>query len=381
MRASILLCAVSVACTEYKLNAEQDEPVGGTPSDPTLPESAETGGITGRLCDPSSGDWLAAADVWIDHDLGTSRDVTDLEGYFLLTGVAPGPQTLEVALGEYADSVSVEIPIEASAELYQACEPDDPDTEPDPDVTVPEETVPEDTEADDTPEDEADVPPEDEADTEPDLPEDTGAESDTTVDDEPDPTEETEPDPTVEEEDPEPTIDTGTPVDVCPGVDASSILADGGFEAAYCSGSWSFYSAGSTGLTDWSIDTGSIDVVSSTYAVGAEGDQWLDLNGSGPGVVSQTVATKPGATYTLTFCYAGNPAYADGVKSVEVQWDGGVVGEYSHDVSTSSMTDMGWTVYTISLAATGTTSELTFASTTATSACGPAFDAVSLVED
>ncbi len=104
--------------------------------------------------------------------------------------------------------------------------------------------------------------------------------------------------------------------------------------------------------------------------------QSLQLSDNGPGAVSQTVKTTPGATYLLTWYGAG---YPDGksVKIIKVLWNGSTIA--SPSFKGASGTNMDWKVHHEVVKATGATSTLEFADgTSATDPYGPLIGAVSL---
>lgn len=80
-----------------------------------------------------------------------------------------------------------------------------------------------------------------------------------------------------------------------------------GFETAPA-GSYNYttLSTGSTGLPPWTI-SGSIDVMSSSYRAPNSGTKSIDLNGLGPGSISQTITTAAGSGYTVRFWVANSP--------------------------------------------------------------------------
>jgi len=95
-------------------------------------------------------------------------------------------------------------------------------------------------------------------------------------------------------------------------------LTNGSFETGtHSSGSFDALAAGNTNLTDWSIDSGSIDWIGS-YWQAADGSRSLDLNGVEPGTISQTLATTVDNTYTVTFFLSGNPAGGPLAKTLTV---------------------------------------------------------------
>ena len=87
---------------------------------------------------------------------------------------------------------------------------------------------------------------------------------------------------------------------------AVNLIANGGFEADPNPGAFTNRIAGETTLTGWTIESGSIDHIG-TYWNAASGTRSIDLNGGSPGVISQTIATIIGRSYTFSFNFSGNP--------------------------------------------------------------------------
>lgn len=109
----------------------------------------------------------------------------------------------------------------------------------------------------------------------------------------------------------------------------NNLVQNGSFEAGYeattqINGGWpsnhGFWAPiGYAGATDtipaWTVSGGGVDWHDSDSSVpssmrAADGDRMVDLNSSWysvPGVISQTIATIPGVSYTLSFSYSGHP--------------------------------------------------------------------------
>ncbi|MEU9124377.1 choice-of-anchor C family protein [Streptomyces sp. NPDC048506] len=130
----------------------------------------------------------------------------------------------------------------------------------------------------------------------------------------------------------------------------------------------------------WKVTSGSVDLNDAGYWQAAEGDQSVDLNGMEPGAVAQTFATTPGVRYTVSYALAGNP-HPEGptVKTGKVLIDGQDVQDFSFDVTGKSYKDMGYVMREVAFVATGKSTTLTFASTTAPrTASGPVIDDVTV---
>ncbi len=106
--------------------------------------------------------------------------------------------------------------------------------------------------------------------------------------------------------------------------------------------------------------------------------QSLELSNNGPGSISDTIKTTPGATYILTWYGAG---YPDGksVKLINVSWDASQIATASFKGKTGA--NMGWTLHHEDVTATGTSSTLEFSDgTSPTDPYGPFVGDVSLTK-
>jgi len=83
-------------------------------------------------------------------------------------------------------------------------------------------------------------------------------------------------------------------------------LVNGSFEEQVASAPFATLSAGSTALTGWTIEEGSVDHIS-TYWQASAGSQSVDLFGNARGIIAQTFATSVGQLYRVSFDYSVNP--------------------------------------------------------------------------
>jgi choice-of-anchor C domain-containing protein len=165
------------------------------------------------------------------------------------------------------------------------------------------------------------------------------------------------------------------------GVLAFAGVINGGFEAgAHTAAPFDTLTPGDTQLTGWTIESGSVDWVES-YWVAASGSRSIDLNGAGPGALSQALATTVDNTYTVTFEVSGNPACGPTLKTLSVAASGADPQAFAYDtaVAANTVSDMKWESRTYSFIATSSSSVLTFTSTS-TGSCGPALDSVVVTE-
>jgi serine/threonine protein kinase len=83
---------------------------------------------------------------------------------------------------------------------------------------------------------------------------------------------------------------------------------------------------GGTSFQGWTVGGHSISLLNSQEGQAHSGVQILDLSGTEPGSIEQSVATTPGKTYLLTFWYCGPRLHPyTGDAYAEVIWDGAVI--------------------------------------------------------
>ncbi len=171
---------------------------------------------------------------------------------------------------------------------------------------------------------------------------------------------------------------TGATRDVIPG---SNLVVNGSFEQPPTIPfvvPWLTYSAGSTSLPGWTIESGSVDVQDGepTFAFTGvpDGSQVLDMNTA---TISQAVATQAGVTYQVSFELSENYTILNG-GSVSIEADfGGVSQTFTFSDPSGSATHMSWDKEVFDVTATGASTTLRFKVTGgANSAGGPMIDAV-----
>ena len=146
---------------------------------------------------------------------------------------------------------------------------------------------------------------------------------------------------------------------LCVGTVSANLVSNGGFEDPVVKFPFSTIYAGN-GLTGWTITTQSIDLMHSWTP--HSGAQCIDLAGNGRSKISQTINTRVGTDYEISFWLAGNPnSLYQGPKGLNVYWAGEKVKSVTFDTTGKSGDNMGWTFVTIpGLKAKGTTTEIAF---------------------
>ena len=138
-----------------------------------------------------------------------------------------------------------------------------------------------------------------------------------------------------------------------------------------------FLGPGSTTIPGWTVGGGSssVDWIGNFWAA-SQGNQSVDLNGSSTGSIFQTFDTTPGQHYQVLFDLAGNTDGPPNLKTLNVQATGNPLQGYSFDDTGFNHTNMGWQTFIYDFTATGTSTTLTFTSTTPNNFFGPALDNV-----
>ncbi len=157
---------------------------------------------------------------------------------------------------------------------------------------------------------------------------------------------------------------------------AENLLVNGSFESWPTTvPSYVLLPAGSRQLAGWTVTGVSIDLVGSWQQ--ADGLLSIDLDGSpGPGGLAQTVATKPGQWYDVSFLLSGNPECGNPTKSVQVS-AAGDGRTFSFNTTGHTFSSMGWEPQTWCFQAVATTTTIAFTSLSPNGTdCGAAIDGV-----
>lgn len=161
---------------------------------------------------------------------------------------------------------------------------------------------------------------------------------------------------------------------------ALAVGLNGSFETGTDPVSFTTVLAGQTNVDNWAVDSGSIDYIGS-YWQASDGTRSIDLNGNEMGSISQSLTTVTGATYKVSFDLSGNPDGSPSVKTLNVSATGTAPAAFNFDTTVGNTHEnMMWTPKEYSFIATGTSTTLTFASTTE-GAYGPAVDHVVIQEE
>ena len=157
----------------------------------------------------------------------------------------------------------------------------------------------------------------------------------------------------------------------------SDLIINGGFETGPPNPTGDLMlTSPSSAIAGWTVSAGSIEMVSDVIWVPEEGHCSIALNGSGPGALSQTFSTAPGAVYVVGFWMSGEPFSDPVIKHLRVS-AAGQSADFSFDSSPVWHWLMGWTQNTWNFTANDVSTTLTFASLDA-GPYSPAIDAVTV---
>jgi choice-of-anchor C domain-containing protein len=158
----------------------------------------------------------------------------------------------------------------------------------------------------------------------------------------------------------------------------ANLIVDGGFETPSIPTGFITLPAGNSTISPWTIDVGTIDLSSGTPGT-YEGLQFVDLDGTSPGQITQSFATTAGAEYVLRFVYANNPFAASASAAVSVF--SGVTTILNQTVTNTGSTgsNLIWSVFQTTFVAQSTSTSLRFTSlSSAGSSLGLFLDDVSV---
>src|ERR1700733_8007968 len=98
----------------------------------------------------------------------------------------------------------------------------------------------------------------------------------------------------------------------------ADLVTNGNFSGQDPSQPYTTISSGGTFATDWTVGTGNVDWIGSYWQspTGVAGplNGSVDLDGTSPGSISQTITTVPNTFYDLTFSLSGNPDGGNPIK-------------------------------------------------------------------
>lgn len=133
----LLPIALLIACSDYKVHAIDDGNNGadapGSSSDDPSPENdadpgLESGDVSGQICDPSGDGWVVGAYVYVAVDDDgdgqedwRAEDLTDGDGYFLLSGLPTGGHTIVVEKGSFSTTIDIALGAEGLQLATEEC--------------------------------------------------------------------------------------------------------------------------------------------------------------------------------------------------------------------------------------------------------------------
>lgn len=87
--------------------------------------------------------------------------------------------------------------------------------------------------------------------------------------------------------------------------DGVNIAADGQFMQGTVASTSTVYTSGQS-LGGWTVSSGSVDLINDLWQRSPSGGRSVDLDGSTPGAITQTLTTVAGNTYQVRFVMSAN---------------------------------------------------------------------------
>jgi choice-of-anchor C domain-containing protein len=141
----------------------------------------------------------------------------------------------------------------------------------------------------------------------------------------------------------------------------ANVIANPSFEIGTDPGSFTTVFAGNTNITNWTVNSGSVDYIGS-YWQAADGNRSVDMDGNSAGVMSQVInGLSLSSSYYVIFSMAGNPDGGPTIKTLQVDI-GPYSGQFTFDTTGYDKNNMGWVNKSFSFTPTASTQTLTFTS-------------------
>ena len=117
-----------------------------------------------------------------------------------------------------------------------------------------------------------------------------------------------------------------------------------------------------TVMGGWTVVSGSVDIINSTYYATDHGGYSVGMDSTSPGSIKQTLTTVVGHSYTVTFDLGGDFLGGDIIKTLQVS-AGASSQIYTVEEQVGwSQSDIGFTYQSFTFTATGSSTDLLFAS-------------------
>jgi choice-of-anchor C domain-containing protein len=118
-------------------------------------------------------------------------------------------------------------------------------------------------------------------------------------------------------------------------------------------------------IPNWTVGGQSVDYIANYWQNNQNSGNSIDLNGNGPGRISQTITTVVGQLYKIVFFYSANPAGGNFPRSATVNFGMPGVGNAENVITaqadpTRTLTNMNWQRAEFYRKATSTSTTLTF---------------------
>ncbi|TQF70037.1 DUF642 domain-containing protein [Pseudoalteromonas luteoviolacea] len=152
---------------------------------------------------------------------------------------------------------------------------------------------------------------------------------------------------------------------------ADNLITNGSFEQDVVNSKWKLLTA----VTGWQSEGAKFEIQTSRLGIiGAQdGKQYIELDSTANHSVFQSVATKAGKTYEVSFYYSPRVTGHQHTNKVDVKWNGATV-------LNLNATQRGWQSFTLSVEASSNSSEIRFTGAGTNDSLGGFIDNVVVTE-
>ncbi|KZN55616.1 hypothetical protein N474_14610 [Pseudoalteromonas luteoviolacea CPMOR-2] len=152
---------------------------------------------------------------------------------------------------------------------------------------------------------------------------------------------------------------------------AGNLVTNGSFEQDVVNSKWTLLNA----VTGWQSEGAKFEIQTSRLGIisAQDGKQYIELDSTANHSVFQSVATKAGKTYEVSFYYSPRVTGHQHTNKVDVKWNGATV-------LNLNATQRGWQSFTLSVEASSSSSEIRFTGTGTNDSLGGFIDDVVVTE-
>lgn len=154
---------------------------------------------------------------------------------------------------------------------------------------------------------------------------------------------------------------------------STNLITNGSFESiAQPNGTWNIYNV----LAGWQIGAKGVEIRNNVAGTAYDGKNFVELDTTANSWISQTIETKVGETYALSFLYSARPGVSAASNPIDAYLNGALFVNADADGTHSSANN--WTPFSKTFVASGRFTTITFAATGVSDSYGGSLDKVAV---